>query len=181
MAKNTGMKIVATALVFAFAIGITALVLGSISVAQNAKDDEYDIDSVTLSGHFDSTGNESLVAKVWSDDHMVHLEVKSWNGTCISTGDVYLTSTFVIPDHYLPKNFNDTTAEAFITPTFPVFTFVAGSNYRSTGYAFVNPDGKLAVYRDASNATATWAFASVRCQIYPFSGAWGRSFTINYR
>jgi hypothetical protein len=163
---------------FVFAIGVAALVVGSIALHNTQTDDLRNQDEQTLTGHWDSTLNETLTVKFWVEDDIVGFEMKEWNGTLITGGGAYLTSSFVIPDKYLPKNYNETTAQAYIVPLFNTYT-TAGTILKQ-GWVSINPSGKLMAFRDGLNSTSTWSFAD-RGQMTPVSGQFSRDFLVNYR
>jgi hypothetical protein len=174
-----GWKFLVVFTTFIFLIAVAGLILGSISVSENIKDDDGDVSytKTTYTGHYDSTLNETLKAFFYVDEGgVVTYSVEYWNGTCIPGGGVYLTSSFIIDDKYLPAGYNASTSEAFITPVTPVI--VTSGAYRTVGYAFINPTGHLSVFRDATNSSATWSLANVNCQIKPFSASYPRK-TIN--
>jgi hypothetical protein len=152
--------------IFALLVGIPALVVSSIAEQDN-KDNNGKIDYTKkrLVGHLDTSGNETFTAWVWEDSSgKVNIQYADWNGTCISTGSTQLTSNFTLPDSFMPS-YNETTVERCVTPRVLVETTVNGIYVGATGEVCVNADGEIAFYRDISNSTAAWAFASVQCQI----------------
>jgi hypothetical protein len=152
---------------FALLVAIPALVVSSLAESQNAKDDDGDIDYTKRSyvGHLDSTLNETFTAWAWMDsDGKVNIQTKDWNGTCISTGGAVLTSSFTLPDSFMPP-FNATSNSRCVTPRILVETTATGHYAGSVGELCVNENQKLSFYRDVTNSTAAWAFGNVNCII----------------